>query len=117
MRIKAEVEFVPEESPVEDSRSNGYIERAIQTIQGQIRASKGALEARLKKHIESTHPGLPWLVAHAANTVNRYSVGPDGKTPYGRVKGKVFDRPVVEFGEEVWYMRSGITGKHKLDGR
>ena len=42
-RIKAEVEFIPEESPVEDSRSNGYIERSIQTVQGQIRASKEAL--------------------------------------------------------------------------
>ena len=30
-------EIIPEESPVEDSRSNGYIEKAIQEVQGQIR--------------------------------------------------------------------------------
>ena len=106
-----------EESPVEDSHSNGFIERAIQEVQGQIRATKSALEARLGQKITSSHPGLPWLVMHAANTLNRYAMGQDGRTAYHRLSGKKFNQEVVEFGEEVWYMHPGITGKHKLDNR
>ena len=37
-----------EESPAYDSRSNGSVERGIQTVQGQIRAIKDAFEARYK---------------------------------------------------------------------
>ena len=48
--VKAErpgaIELQPEESPVGESQSNGEIERAIQTIQGQVRAVKLALESR-----------------------------------------------------------------------
>ena len=44
-RVRDE-EIIMEESPVEDSQSNGFIERAIQEVQGQIRATKSALEAR-----------------------------------------------------------------------
>ena len=33
-----------EQSPVADSRSNGFIERAIQTVEGQIRTMKSALD-------------------------------------------------------------------------
>ncbi len=35
-----EIELQPEESPVGESKSNGEIERAIQTIRGQVRALK-----------------------------------------------------------------------------
>ena len=54
---------------------------------------------------------------HAANTLNRYAVGQDGRTAYYRLRGKAFNQEVVEFGEEVWYMYPGIVGKHKLDNR
>ena len=36
-RVREE-ELTMEESPVEDSQSNGFIERAIQEVQGQIRS-------------------------------------------------------------------------------
>ena len=40
-------EIVYEESPVEDSNANGSIERANETIQGQIRATKDYTERRI----------------------------------------------------------------------
>ena len=40
-------QVIMEESPVMDSRSNGFIERAIQSVQGQIRTLKSALESNL----------------------------------------------------------------------
>ena len=54
-----------EESPVEDSRSNGYVERAVQIVQDQIRTVKSALEGRMKEEVKPDHPGLPWMVINA----------------------------------------------------
>ena len=110
-------EIIPEESPVEDSRSNGYIERAIQEVQGQIRTIKSAVEGRYKEEMAPDHPAIPWMVTHAAGTLNRHQVGKDGMTAYRRLRGKDHEVKVAEFGECVLYMTPGITGKNKLDAR
>ena len=49
---------------------------------------KSALEVRLGQKITSSHPGLPWLIIHAANTLNRYAVGQDGRTAYHRLRAQ-----------------------------
>ena len=115
-RSRAE-EIIPEESPVEDSRSNRYIERVVLEIQGQIRTLKSAIEGRYAKEIAPDHPALPWMVMHAASTLNKYHRGKDGMTAYRRLRGRDFDGKVMEFGECVLYMTPGITGKDKLDPR
>ena len=117
VRMSRDEEVIMEESPVEDSRSNGFIERAIQGVQDQISTVKNSLESRLRKEVKADHPALPWLVMHAANLLNRYHKGQDGCTAYRRLKGKDFDQKVAEFGEEVWYMSPGIVGKDKMDVR
>ena len=63
-------EVIMEESPVEDSRSNGYIERAVQTVQDQVRTMKSALEGRIGEDVKPDHPGLPWLVMRSASLLN-----------------------------------------------
>merc|ERR1711973_507294 len=97
-------EIIPEESPVEDSRSNGYIERAIQEVQGQVRTIKSAVEGRYKEEIAPDHPAIPWMVTHAAGTLNRYQVGKDGMKEYRRLRGENHEVKVAEFGECVLYM-------------
>ena len=106
-----------EVSPVEDSRSNGEIEKAIQDVQGQIRAMKSSLESRYKCSINPAHCCLPWLVTHSTSLLNRFQVGQDGRTAHKRLKGREFRGSVCEFGECVWYMRVGIVGKDKFDNR
>jgi hypothetical protein len=71
--VKSEVrtEVVMEESPEYESKSNGEIERAIQVVQGQFRTMKDRLESRYKQRISGEHPCIPWLMAHASDTVNR----------------------------------------------
>ena len=51
-----------EESPVEDSKSNGYVGRAVQAVQDQTRTMKSALEGMIGDEVRSDHPGLLWLV-------------------------------------------------------
>ena len=47
IRVKAErpEEIIMEESPAYEHRSNGEVERAIQTVQAQVRTIKGSLES------------------------------------------------------------------------
>ena len=52
-------EIIMEMSPVEDSRSNGEIEKAIQDVQGQIRTLKSSMEGRYGRTIEPSHCCLP----------------------------------------------------------
>ena len=117
--VKAErhEEIVLESSPVGESQSNGGAECAVQLVQGQFRAMKDSLEARIGTRIAEDSPVVPWLIMHAARTMNRYSVGADGKTPYRRWKGKEFKRDVAEFGEAVLFLKSGSKGADKHDCR
>ena len=50
------VEFVMEESPVEEHQSNGTVEVTVLEIQNQVRVMKSALEERMKCEVPSRHP-------------------------------------------------------------
>ena len=108
---------IMEESPGYDSKSNGEIERAIQTVQGQVRTMKVALEDRTRQRIQADHVILPWIVQHAAAVINRYHKGSDGATPYRRARGREFNGDMCEMGERIWYMKPGMTGKEKLESK
>ena len=73
---------IMEESPVHDSASNGAVENTIQQVQGQFRTMKDSLESRIGARILEDSPIVPWLVMHAAQTINRYHVNADGCTNY-----------------------------------
>ena len=47
-----------EVSPVGDSKANGEIERAIRTVQGQVRTLKIALDEHYKTEFGEDHLGL-----------------------------------------------------------
>ena len=89
-RVKQErpERIVLEESPVKESQANGAIENAIKQIQGQIRTMKDCLDSRLGMKLTGEETIFPWLVSHAAATINRHHVGQDGETAYRRWKGK-----------------------------
>ena len=94
-------EIVYEESPVGDSNANGSIERAIQTIQGQIRAIKDYTERQIGATIGLDSAVLKWLVRHAAWTLTTFHVGSDGKTAHQRIRGKPFIQQIAAFGEQI----------------
>ena len=97
----------PEHSPVASSQSNGYIERAIQSISGQVRVMLDALESRMRKPCRgSGNAALTWLVEYAAVLWNRYAVSSDGKTAYERMRGKKSRVLGVEFGEKIHWRRA-----------
>ena len=80
---------IHESSHVGSSQSNGFIERAIQDEEGQVRTIKLDFESHIGERIPSDHDLIPWLIEYVAVLLNRGQVGADGKTPYERLKGNV----------------------------
>ena len=93
-----------EESPVKDSQSNGFIERSIQTIEGQVRTLKLALENCIG-------------VEHAGNILSLFEVVSDGRHPYQRLRGKKMKQPLVEFGESVHFLIPDRGSLRKIESK
>ena len=74
-----------ENSLAHSSKSNGVIERGVQTIQGTLRR---AIEERCMVKVDPDNAFWTWLVEYAGWLVKRAEVGHDGRRPYERLKGK-----------------------------
>ena len=106
-RDKLKKETILENSKIYDSQSNGTAERAVQAIECIVRTHKLALEKKLQKRVPSTHPVMTWLVEHAADILNKFQVGVDGRTAYERSRGKKYKGEMYHFGRKVFHMHPG----------
>ncbi len=104
-------------SGVGDSKGNGMAERAVQSIEEMVRVHKLAVEARIKERLPCTHPMMAWLVEHAADVLNRYNIGKDGRTPYQRLKGRKFIGNMMEFCSPVMFRVSGKVAGGLMQAR
>ena len=82
------------------SGSNGVVERAVQEVEGDMRALLLGLESRVGFQIDARRPILTFLPAWGCYLGNRLLVGKDWKTAE-RVKGKGGTVLGLEFGEKV----------------
>ena len=73
-------------------------------LKGQTRTILDALATHLGKEIPEDHPLMSWAVQYACAVTRSFVVGPDGKTPAQRVRGRHAKSLPAEFGEKVWYM-------------
>ena len=81
------------------SQSNGLAESSVRTIEEQARTMLAALQTHLRLGMPASHPLLAWLVQHSAYVLNKYQVGKDGHTAFGRLHGKETRERLAEFGE------------------
>ena len=102
--------YVMEQSPVGCSASNGIVERAIQSVEHQVKVLKSAVESRWGVKIGARHSIVPWLVEYAAVLLNRFEVGRDGRTAFERSKGRKARTLGLEFGEAVLWKRKRVGG-------
>ena len=98
----SEVDVLLKSPPAHDPQSNGVAERAVREVKEQLRATKIAFERRLKSKIDPKSPVLLWMVVHSVETINRFLVGADGRTPHYRLHNRNFVGKVLEFGEMVY---------------
>jgi len=101
---------VVEASPVGSSGSNGVVERAVQSVEQQMRVMRNALEKRCDVKIEANSCIWSWMAEYAAVLLNRMEIGHDGKTAYERLKGKKANHHGFEFGEKVLWRRKAAGG-------
>eukprot|EP00973_Karenia_brevis_P067966 9455799-Karenia_brevis.AAC.1 len=81
-----EVKPVVEEPPKKVKGSNGVVERAVQDIEGRIRAILLSLEERMNREINAKERIVVFMPACAAYLYNRLHRGDDGKVAYDRIK-------------------------------
>ena len=75
-------ELVVEKSPKGESRSNGEVERAVQTVHGLSRTLKVHLESYARMSLDPKCPVLAWLIEYGAVLHMLFHTGVDGMTPY-----------------------------------
>ena len=92
--VESQIEAIPEESPVGESQSNGEIEAVAKIVGGQVRTMKQALEDRYNTQITAEHQSMPWLVRHAAQTINRCRILEDGRSPYQKDERKKIQKTI-----------------------
>ena len=106
----------PELTHPGESQSNGLAERSVGIVDDQFRTLKHALELHLKHRLPVSHPATSWLVEHTAWVLNKFHMGSDGRTAYGRLHGREGHERVCEFGERImWYVPKKL--RSKLDQR
>ena len=79
----------------------------LSEIKAQTRILRSQLEQRLGNRIDEKDPLMSWIPRHAANCVSRYKLLHDGRTLDQRRCGKIWKRPVLEFGESVHFRPVG----------
>eukprot|EP00973_Karenia_brevis_P038608 5327574-Karenia_brevis.AAC.1 len=68
-----------EEAPEKVTGSNGIVERAVQEIEGRIRAILLSLEEMMRREINAKERIVSFIPAYAAYLYNRLHRGDDGK--------------------------------------
>ena len=97
---KRKAQTFPEHSPVEASQSNGVVERAIQSVQGQMRTLRLATSEKLHNaEIGPTHVLIPWLCRHSSWILDKFQPRWSGQTAYKSMRGKDYIGELIKFGE------------------
>ena len=80
---------IPESSAVGESQSNGRAERAVQAVEGQVRALWGEHEHRVDHQFKPKDAILSWLLEYAAVLLNKYHPNEaTGLTAYQSLHGQ-----------------------------
>ena len=112
------VQLVPELRPKNDSQSAGLVERAHQTVEGQIRVMLSTLQDKIGAESLPCNDVFPWLVLYAGTVLNRFDVQVgSGKTPWDMLKGRKSRKDLLDYGECIWYMPVDAMDRCKIDPR
>ena len=95
---RGEARTVIEMAPRSDSQANGFVERAVRSVEESIRLQHLAFEQRTGLNIPASHPLFAWLVEFSVDLLNKVAVGKDGKTAFERLKGKRYRNELLPFG-------------------
>ena len=92
-----------ESAPEYDPQGNGSAEFGVQLWKGQFKTLRSGLEEEIGYRVPARHPVIAWLAQHPADVLNGTTKGPEGKTPYHKVRGKPFMTRLMRFGKTCRY--------------
>jgi len=117
LKMDKDLEQASDENPARyESQSNGGTEVGVRNVRGLMRTLKLCLESRIGKYIPVTHAIIPWLLEHTCLLINARVKGPDGLTPWSRVRGRAFNQRLLCFGEKILYKLPSKGPMHDPDG-
>ena len=100
-----------------DHAGNGLAERAVGLVGGMVRTLKNELEFNCQMQIPPESKTIAWMVVHATTLLNLDTVGPDGKVPFERWRGRGHHMGRCVFGKRVWYRVGPSTDRTKAEDR
>ena len=109
-------EVILEHSPKGESKSNGEVERAVQSVHGLARTLKDFVEQKSGIAIDPKSPILAWLIEYSDILLNLFHRGEphDGVTAFHRLKGRPWRVELPAFGETVEFLK---RTRRKLEQR
>ena len=75
------------------------------------------MEEKVGRVLPDEDPMLAWLPRQAADLLNRYKKGKDGRTPEARPIGKHWRKPAIAFGERLYFREVGEGTRVLKEGR
>ena len=101
-----QADSVPMESPAKESKCNGRMERAIQTLEGQVKTLMMDLQLKSGYKMHPRDLAYQYLIQWACTILTRYRLTACGKTPFQVLTGRQCNRPVAGFATPVLWKQS-----------
>ena len=76
--------------PRSDSKANGEAEHAVQSIEQMVRTYRVDLQERCGEELSVEDAFYAWLVEHACDMINKFTVRKDGNTAWEQLKSGPF---------------------------
>ena len=83
-------------------QSNGFVEAVHGHVQGLARCHQTQIETNTGIQLSATSPAIPLTVRYAGFVLSRFTVRPDGRTPFQYLLGTPYVSPLCMFGESVF---------------
>ena len=85
-----------------DSQSNGFVERAVGSVEDMVRTHQLALEEKIGEVLKVNTAVMAWVIEHCADILNGCQQGTDGRTPHMRgCCEEQLSGSMLEFGSQV----------------
>ena len=87
--------------------ASGRVEMAVREVKRQCRTLRTSAEQNTSVRVADDSPLLSWLPRFAAQVMNKMTIGKDGKTSEMRRTGRRWRKPMAQFGEKIWFRKTG----------
>ena len=89
-------------APKTSHQSNGFVEAVHGHIQGLARCYQTQIETNTGIQLSAISPAIPFAIRYAGFVLSRFTVRPDGRTPFQYLLGTPYVSLLCMFGESVF---------------